>query len=53
MAIEFPPRRVAAGVLAVFGVVLMLAATDTLLGVGVLVLAVAIEVAGVLLERRR
>jgi hypothetical protein len=52
MAIELLPRRVAAGVLAVFGVVLMLAAPDTLPGLAVLGLAVAIEVVGVLLERK-
>ena len=46
-------RRVVAGVLFVFGVVLMLAAPDTRAGLMVLVLAVLIEVAGILLERRR
>jgi hypothetical protein len=46
-------RRIVAGVLFVFGVVLMLAAPDTRAGLVVLVLAVAIEVAGILLERRR
>jgi uncharacterized membrane protein len=46
-------RRVVAGVLFVFGVVLMLAAPDTRAGLVVLVLAVVIEVAGILLERRR
>ena len=46
-------RRIIAGVLFVFGVVLMLAAPDTRAGLVVLVLAVAIEVAGILLERRR
>jgi uncharacterized membrane protein len=46
-------RRVIAGVLFAFGVVLMLAAPDTRAGLAVLVLAVAIEVAGILLERRR
>ena len=46
-------RRVIAGVLFAFGVILMLAAPDTRAGVAVLVLAVVIEVAGILLERRR
>ena len=46
-------RRVIASVLFVFGVVLMLAAPDTRAGLVVLVLAVAIEVAGILLDRRR
>jgi len=46
-------RRVAAGILFAFGVVLMLAAPDTRAGLVVLVLAVAIELAGILLERRR
>jgi hypothetical protein len=46
-------RRLVAGVLFVFGVVLMLAAPDTRAGLAVLVLAVVIEVAGILLERRR
>ena len=46
-------RRVVAGILFVFGVVLMLAAPDTRAGLVVLLLAVAIEVAGILFERRR
>jgi uncharacterized membrane protein len=46
-------RRVVAGILFAFGVVLMLAAPDTRAGLAVLALAVAIEVAGILLERRR
>jgi glucose uptake protein GlcU len=46
-------RRLVAGVLFAFGVVLMLAAPDTRAGLAVLVLAVIIEVAGILLERRR
>jgi hypothetical protein len=46
-------RRLVAGILFVFGVVLMLAAPDTRAGLAVLVLAVVIEVAGILLERRR
>jgi hypothetical protein len=46
-------RRIIAGILFVFGVVLMLAAPDTRAGLVVLVLAVAIEVASILLERRR
>ncbi len=36
-----------------FGVVLMLAAPDTTSGVVMIVLAVAIEIAGLALERRR
>jgi hypothetical protein len=46
-------RRLAAGILLVSGVVLMLAAPDTRAGLAVLVLAVVIEVAGIVLERRR
>jgi uncharacterized membrane protein len=46
-------RRIVAGILFAFGVVLMLAAPDTRAGLVVLVLAVAIELAGILLERRR
>ena len=46
-------RRVVAGVLLAVGAALMLAAPDTRVGLAVLVLAVAIEVAGILLERRR
>jgi hypothetical protein len=46
-------RRVIAGALGAFGVVLMLAAPDTRTGLAVLGLAVAIEVAGILIERRR
>ena len=46
-------RRLVAGGLFAFGVVLMIAAPDTRAGLVVLVLAVAIEVAGILLERRR
>jgi hypothetical protein len=46
-------RRVIAGILFVFGVVLMLATPDTRAGLVVLALAVAIEVVGILLERRR
>lgn len=53
MAMEPTFRRAAAGVLAVFGVVLMLAAPDTLPGLAVLALAVAIEVVGILIDRRR
>jgi hypothetical protein len=53
MALEKLPRRVLAGTLGAFGVVLMLAAPDTLAGVAVLALAVAIEVVGVLIDRRR
>lgn len=46
-------RRVVAGVLIVFGAVLMLAATETLSGALVIALGVAIEIAGIALERRR
>ena len=53
MSLEPFPRRVIAGVLGAFGVVLMLAAPDTLPGLAVLALAVAIEIAGILYERRR
>jgi hypothetical protein len=53
MALETLPRRVLAGVLGAFGVVLMLATPDTRFGLAVLVLAVAIEVAGILIDRRR
>ena len=53
MAAETPVWHMHVGVLAVFGVVLMLAAPDTLPGLAVLTLAVVIEVAGVLLERKR
>lgn len=42
-----------AGALAIFGVVLMLAAPDTLAGLALLALAVVIEVVGVLIDRRR
>jgi drug/metabolite transporter (DMT)-like permease len=52
MAIEPVTRRVVAGALGAFGVVLMLAAPDTRAGLGLLVLAVAIEVVGILLDRR-
>jgi len=53
MALSRVHRRVIAGVLGAFGVVLMLAAPDTRAGWAVLALAVAIEVAGILIERRR
>jgi hypothetical protein len=53
MALERFHRRVIAGALGAFGVVLMLAAPDTLAGLALLGLAVAIEVAGILIERRR
>jgi hypothetical protein len=46
-------RRVVAGVLVAFGVVLMLAAPGTLSGAVMIGLAVAIEIAGIALERRR
>ena len=53
MALSRFHRRVIAGVLGACGVVLMLAAPDTRAGLAVLALAVAIEVAGLLIERRR
>ena len=53
MALSRVHRRVIAGVLGACGVVLMLAAPDTRAGLAVLALAVAIEVAGILIERRR
>lgn len=46
-------RRVLAAVLIVFGAVLMLAAPETLSGALVIALGVAIEIAGIALERRR
>ena len=46
-------RRVVAGVLIVLGAVLMFAAPETLSGVIVIVLGLAIEIAGIALERRR
>jgi hypothetical protein len=53
MALSRFHRRVIAGVLGACGVVLMLAAPDTRAGLALLALAVAIEVAGILIERRR
>jgi len=53
MGLEPVYRRTIAGALAVFGVVLMLATPSTRAGVAVLALAVAIEVAGILIDRRR
>jgi hypothetical protein len=53
MAVDPFHRRVIAGALGAFGVVLMLAAPDTRTGLALLALAVAIEVAGILIERRR
>jgi hypothetical protein len=44
---------VVAAVLIVFGAVLMFAAPETLSGLVVIVLGVAIEIAGIALERRR
>lgn len=46
-------RRLVSGILVVFGLLLMLAAPDTRAGLIVLILAAVIELAGVLLERRR
>jgi len=45
-------RRAVAALLGAFGIVLMLAAPDTVPGLAVLALAVAIEVVGVLIDRR-
>jgi hypothetical protein len=53
MALEPVYRRTIAVALAVFGVVLMLATPSTTAGLAVLALAVAIEVAGILIDRRR
>lgn len=49
----FGSRRLISVILGAFGVVLMLAAPDTRAGLIVLILAAVIELAGVLLERRR
>jgi len=46
-------RRVVAGVLIAFGAVLMFAAPETRSGVIMIALGVAIEIAGIALERRR
>ena len=46
-------RRVVAAVLIVLGAVLMLAAPETLSGAIVIAFGVAIEIAGIALERRR
>lgn len=46
-------RRVAAGVLIAFGVVLMLAAPDTWSGLLLVAVAVVLEIVGLALERRR
>lgn len=46
-------RRVVAGVLIVLGALLMFAAPETLSGVIVIVFGLAIEIAGIALERRR
>jgi hypothetical protein len=53
MAVDPVFRRMVAVALGIFGVVLMLAAPDTLPGLGVLALAVVIEVVGVVIDRRR
>jgi hypothetical protein len=46
-------RRVVAAVLIAFGAVLMFAAPETRSGLVVILLGVAIELAGIALERRR
>lgn len=46
-------RRVLSTALAAFGIVLMLAAPDSLPGLALLALAVVIEVVGILIDRRR
>lgn len=53
MAIEPLTRRVVAGALGALGVALMALTPDTRAGLALLALAVAIEVVGILLERRR
>jgi len=53
MRIEPLTRRVAAGLLGAFGVALMALTPDTRTGLALLALAVAIEVVGILIERRR
>jgi len=53
MVIEPLARRVAAAALGAFGVVLMALTPDTRPGVALLGLAVAIEIVGILVERRR
>jgi hypothetical protein len=52
MALDPLHRRALAVALGVLGVILMLATPDTLPGLGVLALAVAIEVVGILIDRR-
>jgi membrane-bound ClpP family serine protease len=47
------PRRIAAGALIVLGAVLMLAAAQTPAGAAVMILGVLIEIAGIVLEKRR
>ncbi|MEW6591903.1 MAG: hypothetical protein AB1418_12825 [Pseudomonadota bacterium] len=46
------PRRLAAGALIVLGAVLMFLATEVWIGVLLLLLGLALEVAGIALERR-
>ncbi|MGE0358953.1 MAG: hypothetical protein AB7P08_18765 [Burkholderiales bacterium] len=53
MAIESLYRRIVAGVLGAFGALLMILAPDTAAGLALLALAVAIEVIGILIDRRR
>jgi len=53
MALETVHRRIVAGVLGAFGVVLMLLAPDTRAGLVLLAVAVAVEIVGTLIDRRR
>jgi len=52
MAIEALHRRIVAAVLGGFGALLMILAPDTPAGLALLALAVAIEVVGILIDRR-
>lgn len=53
MALETVHRRIVAGVLGAFGVALMLLAPDTRAGLVLLAVAVAVEIVGILIDRRR
>ena len=50
---DFRPRRLISGILVVFSLVLMLAAPESRAGLVMLVVAALVELAGVLLDRRR
>lgn len=52
MPIEAVHRRIIAAVLGAFGALLMVLAPDTAAGLALLALAVAIEVIGILIDRR-